>query len=78
MKIQLKKQIYDEALADGRIRNKLDLSRKSKLTYPTIMSLASGEHSVNAYKILGQYCDGLGINMDELSEMKFGDIFQVS
>jgi hypothetical protein len=77
IRIRLSKKLYEDAVADGRVKNKSDVEEKSGLTYPTVLALTSGKHAANTYDILAKYFEGLGINGYDLARMTFNEVFEM-
>jgi hypothetical protein len=74
-RINIRSDLLDQAIKEGKVNNKLDVSKKSNLSYPTVIELVSGRHGETTYGVLAKYLESLGINPYVLNNMKFSDIF---
>jgi hypothetical protein len=77
MKIKLRDDLYEQALANEQVCSKLDVSVKASLSYPTVLELASGEHGTTTYAMLAAFLQALGFTPELLAKTKFTDIFKV-
>jgi hypothetical protein len=77
MKIKLSCDLYESAVAAGKVRSKSEVGAKASLSYPTVLELTSGAHGTTTYSMLGAYLEALGFTPDSLKDVRFGQIFEV-
>lgn len=73
------RQLYAKGFLERRIRNIQELANRSGMTYPTAHRWVESPHeltSLNLENLAGFLIDGLGFSPDEVSEMRFGDVFE--
>lgn len=75
-------ELYQKALAEGRIRNKLAAARSGGGSWPTVHRFTSAggtQAQLVNLEALGRFLvHGLGISPEELSRMPIGELFEIS
>ena len=66
--------LYGKSIAEGRVRNVQEIADRSGMTYPTAHRWAA--NGANFKNLAGFLVDGLKLSPEEVSEFKFGEIFE--
>ncbi|MFA7254042.1 MAG: hypothetical protein WC107_05825 [Patescibacteria group bacterium] len=81
MKITPNPELFDKAVAAGRVKNMRQVAGRSGLNYQTVMKLTGRDKdetfSPKTFETLAAYFDALGYTADEIANMPMGHVFDI-
>jgi len=81
MKLTPNSDLFDRAVATGKVKNMRQVAGRSGLNYQTVMKLTGRDKdetfSPKTFETLAAYFDALGYTTDEIAVMPFGRVISV-